>query len=633
MKPERSDSPSGRDSGTAAPDSARALLGLFVENVRDYAIFALDPAGIVTSWNIGAERIKGYTAGEIIGKPWSIFYTPEDIARGWPGEMMRRAKSEGRAEDQGLRMRKDGTRFWARVVLSANYDENHVLRGFIKITQDISEQKRAEQELRENEERFRAFSENFPGFNWIADSNGRFQFANAHFQRELGLPAGEFLRKTPKELFDADTARVMEQGNQTVLSTNAPVVQTESITRSGSTRHFLVSKFPIQIEGQTLIGCVSFDITSRIEAEDELKRMREELIRQERLGSIAQLSSALAHDLNNTLNAISLRLWTVRENANAAARPQIDKLSELLARAAASVARLQTFVRSHREPQLQPLDLNRVIQESADAARSTFTQRTVRIDLSQVHSDLPAVLGLGSDLQQIFMNLLTNGHDSMPDGGVIEVSADVNQGQIEVAIADRGTGIATESLDKIFEPFFTTKPKPRSGLGLSFAASVMARIGGSIGASNRIGGGAVFMLIFPVARDYPTEGAILTREPPITATRVLVIDDDHDNLDSMKDALEYRGYEVAIASSGQDALELLRSGVQFDAIVCDIGMPDMNGWEVAEKISELKIPTRLFMLSGWANEVPQGDPRRKLVVDVLAKPIDLERIDHILRYS
>ncbi|HUA32077.1 MAG TPA: PAS domain S-box protein [Candidatus Binataceae bacterium] len=633
MKPERSDSPPAGGPAGGAPDSARALLGLFVENVRDYAIFTLDSAGLVTSWNIGAERIKGYTADEVIGKPWSIFYTPEDIARGWPAEVMRRAKTEGRVEDTGLRMRKDGTRFWARVVLSANYDENHVLRGFIKITQDISEQKRAEQELRENEERFRAFSENFPGFHWIADSNGRFQFANRHFQRELRLPAGGFVGKSPEELFEPETARVMLQGNQIVLATNAPLVQTESLTSSGSTRHFLVSKFPIRIDGQTLIGCVSFDITSRIEAEDELKRMREELIRQERLGSIAQLSSALAHDLNNTLNAISLRLWTIRENANAPSRPQIDKLSELLARAAASVARLQTFVRSHREPQLQPLGLNRVIQEAAEAARSTFTQRGVTIDLSQVHADLPPVLGLGSDVEQIFTNLFTNAHDSMPDGGMVEVSAEINQGQIEVAIADRGTGIPTDSLDKIFEPFFTTKPKPRSGLGLSFAASVMARTGGSIGASNRIGGGAVFMLIFPVARDYPSERAIFTREPPVGAMRVLVIDDDHDNLDSMKDALEYRGYAVSIASGGQDALELLRSGVQFDAIICDIGMPDMNGWEVAEKISDLKIPARLFMLSGWANEVPQGDPRRKLVVDVLAKPINLERIDQVLRYS
>jgi PAS domain S-box-containing protein len=614
-------------------ESSRALLGLFVESVRDYAIFSLDPEGRVTTWNIGAERIKGYKADEIIGKPWTIFYTPEDIERGHPEEVLGRARSDGRSEDQGLRMRKDGTRFWARVIVNAIRDENGNLRGFIKVTQDISDQKRAEQELRENEERFRAFSENFPGFNWIADSTGRFQFANHNFERESGVKTLAWLGKLPEELFDKETARTIQSSNQTVLATNAPVVHTESVTKNGSKRHFLVSKFPIKLENEFVIGCVSIDITSRIEAEEELKRVRGELFERERLASIAQLSSALAHDLNNTLNAVSLRLWAMRDASQPGMQPHIDKLNELVARAAESVARLQTFVRSHREPQLQPLNLVQVLETAAESARDNFSNRAVNVDLSQVRHNLPPVLGLASDLDQVFGNLLTNAHDAMPGGGTVEVSANLNGSQIEISIADRGVGIPTESLEKIFEPFFSTKIKLGSGLGLSFAASVMARLGGSIGASNRVGGGAVFMLIFPIAREYVAEAPAPHHEGHSSHGRVLVIDDDHENLESMKAALEYRGYEVAICSSGPEALELLHSGRQFDSIICDIGMPDMNGWEVAARISALKTDAKLFMLSGWANEIPQSDPRRKLVVDVLPKPIDLERIDGILRYN
>src|SRR5262249_23674594 len=136
------------DEGGGTPktpiESQHELLGLFIEHVRDYAIFTLDPEGHVTSWNAGAARIKGYKADELIDKPVSIFYTPEDRARGWPAEVMRRATIEGRAEDQGMRMRKDGTRFWARIVLSAVRDDDGKLLGFTKVTQDISDQRRAE---------------------------------------------------------------------------------------------------------------------------------------------------------------------------------------------------------------------------------------------------------------------------------------------------------------------------------------------------------------------------------------------------------------------------------------------------------------------------------------------------------
>jgi PAS domain S-box-containing protein len=623
-------------------DSERSLLGLFVEDVRDYAFFTLDVDGHITSWNIGAERLKGYSADEILGKPLSIFYTPEDIARGLPAEMIRRAVADGQAKDEGLRVRKDGSQFWARVLLNAIRDDDGVIRGFIKITQDISEQKRIEHDLRENEERFRSFSQNFPGFNWIADSEGRYRFANRNFERELSSSSKDWLGKSPKELFSGEVARTIERSNQTVLSTKAPVLLTEKVEDAGVARYFLVSKFPIQRDDETLIGGVSIDITPRIEATEALKRVREELIKQERLGSIAQLSSVLAHDLNNTLNAISLRLWALNSDPEFAKRNHTEKLLGLVDRAAGSVARLQTFVRAHREPQLERLDLARLIRKAIESVRSDLGAADLRIDVSQVPADLPPVLGLASDLHQVFTNLLSNAHDAMPNGGTIEISAGVNGSQIEVAVTDPGTGVPVEHLERMFEPFFTTKPEPRSGLGLSFASSVMARLGGNIGASNRVGGGAVIMLVFPIAQDHQTiaqnhqnghEARPRTVARDQSSRSVLVIDDDFENLDSMKAALELRGYEVSICSSGEEALELLHAGRNFDAIICDIGMPDMNGWEVAARISALKSRAKLFMLSGWANEIPESDPRRKLVVDVLAKPIDLELIDGILRCS
>jgi len=615
-----------------ATNAENAGFGKFVGNIEEFAIFALDLDGRVATWNAGAYRITGYPPAEIVGKPWTRLFTAEDTDRDLPAELMRRAAADGQSEDSSLRLRKGGMQFWAQVILSVVRDTRGAPAGFTAIIRDISGQKEIQQKLREDEARFRSFSQNFPGFNWIADSQGRYQFGNWNFEHELHLPSSQWLGKSPAELFSADVARTIQKSNETVLSTKSPVLLTEKVAIDGTPHYYLVSKFPIQTDSETFIGGVSIEITSRIEAEDELKRVREDLIRQERLISIAQLSSSLAHDLNNTLNAVSLRLKSLDDDPSFPQKSAIERIEHLVVRAAESVARLQTFVRTHREPQLEEINLADVIRSAAASVRSGSRDRAMKVDLSQVSGDLPPVLGLASDLHQVFTNLLTNAHDAMPSGGSVEVTAARSGEYIEVSIADRGSGIPTSSLEKIFEPFFTTKATPGSGLGLSFATSVMARLGGTIGASNRVGGGAVFMLVFPLAKKIvAAKPSQLETRAEHFAPRVLVIDDDHENLDSMQAALEFRGCDVTISSSGAEAVELLRSGRRFDLIICDIGMPDMNGWEVAARIAELGSPSRMFMLSGWANEIPETDPRRKLVADVLAKPIDLERIEGILR--
>jgi len=615
-----------------------ATIGRFVEGVKDYAIFTLDPAGRVTSWNSGAERIKGYRADEILGKPFSIFYTPEDVKRGRPNELLRVATVSGRAEDVGLRVRRDGSRFSANVVLTAIRDARGVLRGFLKITRDVSELRRAEQRLRESEERFRLFSQNFPGLTWIADSHGRYRFVNWNFERSFHLLPDQWIDKSPDELFSAAAAETVKRSNAQVLETGAPVQATEKVMDGATPRYFLVSKFPIRTGDETMIGGLSIDISSRIVAEQGVRRMRDELLRQERIRSTAQLSSGIAHQLNNTLNALSLRLSLIKSDPVIARDANIDDLIRRVFDAAESVARLQDFVRTHRERLLEEFDLGETIRAAAEEVRPLLGGEPQgdgpRVEVSLTLHDLPPVLGVPSDVHQIFIDLFMNAYDAMPDGGTVEVEAGVNDRHIEVTVADRGCGIPVDNLAKVFDAFFSTKQEFGTGLGLSFATTMMERLGGSIGVSNRVGGGAIFMLTFPIAANLeslPESGPPQQQQSEGPAMRrVLVIDDDLDNLESIKAGLELKDYQVTVASSGAEALDLLRSEPHFDSIVCDIGMPDMNGWEVASKIAELNLGTKVYMLTGWANEVAHSDPRRKLVVDILAKPIDLDRIDAIL---
>ncbi len=227
------------------------------------------------------------------------------------------------------------------------------MQGFVKVTRDISEQRRIERELCDRETRFDSFSQNFPGFTCIADSEGRFRYANSNFEQALAPQASVHVGKSPRELFSPEVAETIMRSNRMVASTRAPVLLTETINARGEAHHYLVSKFPIQTQDSLLIGAVSIDVTGRIEAEAELHRMRDELIEQKRISSIAQLSSALAHDLNNALNAVALRLGSIRDRALPGQLNDIDTISALVAKAGQSVARVQDFVGTHREAHLQ----------------------------------------------------------------------------------------------------------------------------------------------------------------------------------------------------------------------------------------------------------------------------------------
>ena len=497
-----------------------------------------------------------------------------------------------------------------------------------------SDLNRAEQQLRESEERFRLFLQNFPGLTWIADSEGRYRFVNWNFERSFRLSPNQWIGKTPDELFNPDAAQTVKQSNAQVLATGAPIQVTEEILDGGTPRYFLVSKFPMSIDDETTIGGVSIDITPRIVAEQGVRRMRDELLRQERVRSTAQLSSGLAHELNNTLNALSLRLSLIKNDPRISPATNIDSLIRRVFDAAESVARLQDFVRTYRERMLEAFDLVEVIKGAAEEVRPVHTGGTqsdrARVDISLALPELPRVFGVPGDIRQIFIDLFTNACDTMPEGGTVEVEAGVNEGHIEVTVADRGSGIPVDNLDKVFHPFFTTKQQLGGGLGLSFVSTMMQRLGGSIGVSNRVGGGSIFMLTFPIAANLQPPARVPSR--PVEGSgprRVLVVDDDLDNLESIRSGLELKGYDVSVASHGAEALEMLRSK-RFDSIICDIGMPEMNGWEVAAKIAELKLDAKVYMLTGWANEIARTDPRRKLVVDILAKPIDLDRLDAVL---
>ena len=197
-------------------------------------------------------------------------------------------------------------------------------------------------------------------------------------------------------------------------------------------------------------------------------------------------------------------------------------------------------------------------------------------------------------------------------------------------VLDDGGGIPGGDLTKIFDPFFTTKGNRGTGLGLSMARGVLARLGGDITAENRPEGGACFTLSFPVAPETPPAAPRPSTSLPPVGRHILIGDDDADNLEATQQAMEMEGQEVDIAKNGREAIERLRAGHHYDLILCDLGMPDMNGWRVAREIQDVAPGTTVYMLTGWAQQIADDDPRRKWVKGVLEKPMTLEHMRDLL---
>jgi PAS domain S-box-containing protein len=217
-----------------------------VAGVKDYAIILLDHKGMILSWNEGARLIKGYRAHEIVGQRMSRFYTPEDVRRGHPARLLRRAEREGRVEEVGWRVRKDGSLFWADVVITALHDDKGRLRGFAKVTRDLTGRRRAEAILRDSQERLRAVFDHSPSMMFLKDLNGRYLDCNPRFETLCGRGRDQIIGKTDADLLPAEQAARFMANDREVLAAGMPMRFEETAIHPDGPHISVVSKFPLK---------------------------------------------------------------------------------------------------------------------------------------------------------------------------------------------------------------------------------------------------------------------------------------------------------------------------------------------------------------------------------------------------
>ena len=499
------------DSATAPGSIGDEMFRLLVENVRDYAIFMLDPNGIVASWNAGAQHIKGYTREEIVGRHFSTFYTSDAIARRWPQHELAVAREQGRFEDEGWRLRKDGTTFWANVVITPVYDEKRELRGFAKITRDLTTRRKVE-ELQRTERQMNEF---------------------------LGM---------------------------------------------------------------------------------------------------------LAHELRNPLAPIRSALDIAARKPDdletaAWARAIIDRQAEHLSRLVDDLLDVSRITRGKVKLRLQPTDLGATIAHVVDAFTPAAAERRHTIAVDVPSAPLTAAAD-PTRVAQILSNVLGNAIKYTPDGGHINVDAKASDEMVSIAVTDTGIGMGADLIPRIFDLFVQgerglDRREGGLGVGLTVARRLTELLGGTLTASSAGPGlGSRFMLELPMLHSVEAEPATTdTRAEarPVRRKRVLIIEDNVDVADSLAALVGILGHDASVLRDGRDALRVA-PGAPPDVVLLDIGLPGMDGFEVARRLRSFPelVATRLIACTGYGREDDVRKIREAGFERHFMKPVGAAQLETLL---
>ncbi len=606
---------------------------MLVEGVTDYAIILLDPRGHVVSWNAGAERIKGYEAEEIIGRHFSCFFTAQAVQEGWPARELEIAGTNGTFAEEGWRVRKDGSKFWASATLSALYDERGALRGFAKVTGDLTESRKATETLRS------VVDHVVDGIITI-DENGTVRSMNPAAERLFGYAESEVVGRNVKVLMpepyrgehDGYIANYLRTGEAKIIGKGREVV---GLRKDGSTFPMNLAVSAFESNDRRFFTGILRDITARKRREQELKeadRRKDEFL------------AVLAHELRNPLapirNAVDyLMLKDIDDPDVQWARGVIGRQVAQMARLLddlLDIARIKSGKLTLRTERLELINVLHVAVETSRPLIDTAEQELV------VETP-PEPIELDGDLNrlaQVVSNLLNNAAKFTARGGRIRLIADRAGGEAVISVRDSGVGIPPEMLPHVFD-LFSQVDLPREerqeglGIGLALTKRLVEMHGGTItAASEGPGKGSEFTVRLPVATGEaaatPTGGSDSGVSPGVSR-RILVVDDRPGTAAALGVLLRMFGHEIRTAVDGREAL---RVAEQFlpDVVLLDIGLPEMSGYDVAQALRRMPemAGAVLVAITGYGQEVDRARSKEAGFDYHLVKPVDRASLRELL---
>jgi PAS domain S-box-containing protein len=605
---------------------------LLVQAVADYAIYMLDPAGRVVSWNPGAQEIKGYAPNEIIGEHYSRFFTEADRAAGVPDRALAKARTEGRYQTEGWRLRKDGSRFWAMAVLDAVRDQNGKLIGFAKITRDMTERRAAEEALRESERQFRLLVAGVVDYAlYMLSPTGEVTSWNTGAERIKGYGADEVMGRhfsmfyTPEDLAAGRPTLALE----TARATGRFEAEGWRVRKDGSRFWANVIIDAIRGEDASLVGFakITRDITERKLAEERLAEAREQLFQAQKMEAIGQLTGGVAHDFNNLLTVIvsgvDLALRKIDEPKRAA--QLLQTVSEAAHRGASLTRQLLAFSR-RQSLTPEPISLDAMLPAFRD-----LLDRSIGAGV-EVRFEIESGLVVEADLRQLelaLLNICLNARDAMDEDGRLTLRVERRQVRdgpdgidgpfVALSVTDTGKGIEPELISRVLEPFFTTKEVGRgTGLGLSQAYGFARQSGGTLVLESRVGEGTTVTFLLPESRAEVTASGEVRSElrQDLAGRRLLVVEDDPRVAEVTCALLREAGAEVTHAPDARRAIQALTLS-KFDLVFSDVVMPGgRNGFDLAREISQAWPSLPVLLTTGYGGpNAGAGSEFR-----VLAKP-------------
>jgi PAS domain S-box-containing protein len=620
---------------------------LLVESVKDYALIMLDPEGYIVSWNAGAEHIKGYAPEEIIGSHFSQFYPPEDVAARKPERELVEAAAEGRVEDEDWRVRKDGTRFWANVVITALRDPvTQELLGYGKVTRDLTERKAAEERLRQSEEQFRLLVEGVEEYAiFMLDPHGIVTTWNVGAQQAKGYTAKEIIGQSftrfypPEEQASGKPQRLLEEARTTGHARD----QGLRVRKDGTTFQADVLITAIHDEHGTLRGYTKLtrDITDQLRTrEAEAARIAAEKSSKAKDEFLAVLS----HELRTPLTPVLAAASYVMSNAGDLSREEILEEMDTIRRNVLLEAQLiddlldlTRISRGKIELRFEAVDVHAAVQQAIEICREDVTAKGLVIS-TQLAAPDHWVWADPTRIRQVFWNLLTNAVKFTPEGGRIVVRTSAGPaGRILIEVLDTGLGIEPELRGRIFNAFeqgerTVTRQFGGLGLGLAITRTLVTLHHGSIAVqSEGRGKGAVFQIELPTVA-HEAEPAAPASPTPVTSASglgILLVDDHADTRRVLARLLARLGHRVETAGDVASAVALVRS-VQFDVLISDIGLPDGSGIDVMCEAKRVQPRLRGIALSGFGME---EDTRRSAEAGFerhLNKPVDFAVLQEVL---
>lgn len=528
-------------------------------------------------------------------------------------------------------------------------DAEDNVAGMVGIMLDITEHKQAEKALKESKALFDAFMEHLPGLAFMKDAKGRYIYVNEAFTQLTDTAADNTIGQRAGEVWDDETAKIMEANDKAVLKTLTAANNMEDVRLpDGRERHLLTARFPIfRDDALFALGGISIDITERTIAERQRRQLELQLQQTQKMEALGTLAGGIAHDFNNILAAIIgyteiAAAETPKESATA---DYLQRVLESGERAGSLVKQILAFSRQgDMEP--KPVQVKLIVKEVLKMLRASLPA-TIDI-IQEIHSN-GAVMADPTQLHQVMMNLGTNaGYAMGQTGGKLTVElnevtldsvaadrhGEIQPGMyLQLLVTDTGEGIAPEHLNKIFDPFFTTKPKGEgTGMGLAVVHGIVTGLGGAISADSTLGCGTQVEVLLPAlpreTRVDETEKKVL----PAGKERIFFVDDEPFQTDMLKHLLGLLGYKVETCNNSKEALALFKKDPQaFDLVITDMIMPEMTGDQLAQKMLAIRPDLPVILATGYSEGLTEAKAKEMGLKAFALKPLVMEALAHLIR--